>query len=118
MKIYDDYFGNWKHWRSDAIPVSICRFPPKSWNGAQLLDVAPPEWLLEGVKTGNVNLDLYTKIYQQMLRNVGRETILRKLEELSGGRDVVLVCYEAPGDFCHRHLLKEFLENDDDRAVN
>ena len=53
-----------------------------------------------------------------MLCSIGRQTILRKLEELSGGRDVVLICYEAPGDFCHRHLLKEFLENDDNRASN
>ena len=43
--------------------------------------------------------------------NIGRENILRELERLSGGKDVALICYEAPGDFCHRHLLVEYLNN-------
>lgn len=116
MKIYEDYFGNWKNWRKDTVPVSVCRFPPKSWTGAQLTEVAPPEWLLEGIKTNNIQLNLYVRIYNQILIDLGKEGIMEKLKEKSGGKDVSLICYEAPGDFCHRHLLKEFLENDDNRT--
>lgn len=29
------------------------------------------------------------------------------LKEL--GEDAVLLCYEKPGDFCHRHLVSQWL---------
>jgi len=28
---------------------------------------------------------------------------------MSDGMDIALVCYEKPGDFCHRHLVAEWL---------
>ena len=35
--------------------------------------------------------------------------MLRKLQEVSGGRDIALCCFEKPDDFCHRHLLADWL---------
>ena len=32
-----------------------------------------------------------------------------ELYEMSGGKDIVLVCYEIPSDFCHRHLVADWL---------
>lgn len=29
--------------------------------------------------------------------------------KLSGGKDIALICYEKPTDFCHRHLVAEWL---------
>ena len=109
MKIKTDYFANWRNWDENYVPISLCRFPPKGWNGIEYKDVAPEEWLLEGYKTGNINRDLYIKFYVNMIKNIGRENILRELERLSGGKDVALICYEAPGDFCHRHILELIL---------
>lgn len=109
MNIYDDYFGNWKNWPKDAIPISICRFPPSGYKGLKYKDVAPEEWLLEAMKTGNASKEFYTKVYLKQLEQIGKEKILDDLSKLSKGKDVILLCYEAPGDFCHRHLLKSFL---------
>ena len=35
--------------------------------------------------------------------------VLKDLSELSGGNDIALVCYEKPGDNCHRHLIADWL---------
>jgi len=33
------------------------------------------------------------------------------IEKASGGKDIVLCCYEKTGEFCHRHVLAELLKN-------
>ena len=40
---------------------------------------------------------------EKILAGVGR------IREMAGGRDVYFLCYEKPGDFCHRYLLNNFL---------
>lgn len=34
---------------------------------------------------------------------------IRKLSVENGFKEVVLLCYERPNDFCHRHLVAEWL---------
>lgn len=109
MQILENYFGNYRHWPRGAVPVSVARFPPAKYAGKQFLDIAPEPWLLEGVKTGNISKEMFSKIYLKQLEALGKEYILSKLQEIGGGNDVVLLCYEAPGDFCHRHLLLNWL---------
>ena len=36
---------------------------------------------------------------------------LYKLAEKSQDEDIVLICYEKPGDFCHRHLVANWLRH-------
>jgi uncharacterized protein YeaO (DUF488 family) len=110
MRILTDYYGNYKNWHRDAVPVSVSRFPPAGYKGLEYKDVAPEEWLLEAMKTGNITQEFYIKAYRKQLDGIGRQAILKKLRDLSDGKDVILVCYEKDGDFCHRHLLKYYLE--------
>ena len=37
------------------------------------------------------------------------QRVYEDLERLSNGRDCVLLCYEKSGDFCHRHLVADWL---------
>ena len=37
------------------------------------------------------------------------QILIDGLKYVSKGKDVALMCYEKPGDFCHRHLLADFL---------
>ena len=39
------------------------------------------------------------------------ESVYRDLEKLSNGDDCVLLCYEKSGDFCHRHLVANWLSD-------
>lgn len=112
MKIYTDYYGNYKHWAPGAVPISISRFPPAGYKGKECKIVAPEEWLLEAMKTGNASQEFYIKAYKKQLDSLGGpNVIMGVLSEISEGKDIILVCYEKDGDFCHRHLLKKYLES-------
>ena len=37
--------------------------------------------------------------------------ILEKIKNRFSEKDVVFLCYEKKGDFCHRHCLAKFLED-------
>ena len=46
---------------------------------------------------------------------LNKEEIIKQLEYISqknDNADIVLVCYEKKGDFCHRHILTEWLGSD------
>ena len=56
-------------------------------------------------------MEHYERAYSfKVLRKLDANEIYKDLYELSNGKDVVLLCYEKRGDFCHRHLLAKFLE--------
>ena len=35
--------------------------------------------------------------------------VIQELTALGGGHDVILLCFEKPGEFCHRHLVVQWL---------
>lgn len=111
MDICTSYFSNARNFPANALLVSIARWKPK-WavvacdvTGTPVFDkIAPTADLLnwykaEGDKTG------YTAKYLQQLQTVNLLSFLYTLEQIHAGRTVVLLCYEKPGDFCHRHIL-------------
>ncbi|MDV6237616.1 DUF488 family protein [Leptospira ellisii] len=52
----------------------------------------------------------YTKRFNEKLFKLDAVEVLEQLKELSQGKDLALLCYEKPGDFCHRRLVAEWLE--------
>lgn len=103
MKIYTSYFAkNAQHPRAK----SICRWPPKWYNGVQCGLLAPSVDLLTGYKMGTVSEEEYTETYLSYLNRLG---LIKVLAVLNDGD--VLLCYEKPGDFCHRHILARWLNN-------
>ena len=57
------------------------------------------------------NFDVYEKIYDEVLNKLDPHRVVEHLYEISRGKDVALVCYEAPDKFCHRHLVADWLTN-------
>jgi len=48
----------------------------------------------------------YTKLYhERVLKNLNPYTVWREL-----GEDAILLCYEEPGEFCHRRLVAAWIE--------
>lgn len=47
--------------------------------------------------------------FYQFYNQLDFDVIMRELSELSEGKDVALICYEKSSDFCHRHLVAEWL---------
>ena len=71
------------------------------------LELAPKrDWFFDW-KQGKFDNDKYIELYYEtVLRKLNPEEIYEKL-----GKDAILLCYEKPEQFCHRHLIAEWLNN-------
>lgn len=105
----------------NVIPVSVSQWPPKWYNGAGLKDVAPTPEILRAYNNGEISEEGYTLRYQEeVLDKLDVDAFIRKLSEITGVKDpvhdpdklIALCCFEKPGDFCHRHLLAEYLNKE------
>jgi hypothetical protein len=71
--------------------------------------LAPPRELLNDRKKNDLSDEEYTRIFNEHLSQFDpREMYDAIVEEY--GDDVTLLCYEKPGDFCHRRLVAEWFE--------
>lgn len=107
MKIYTSYFGNLRRLHQEGIvPISIARWNPKWFEGISYKVVAPlPEML-----RNDITEDQYKEQYRRkVLNRVDQSSFLKDLKTLTRGRDCALLCYEKPGDFCHRRLLADWM---------
>ena len=86
-------------------------FLPKDLRLFQLLHLAPSEELL-ALKN---RPDLYAPKYMaHVLEGNCAETMLSRLQHLAEEaktNKVVLLCWEAPGKFCHRHLVASWIKS-------
>ena len=108
--IYTSYYGNHRQYKG-MFRVSISRTAPPNSHDIQLKKLAPELRLLQAFKNGSITNDEYIITYtDQLLRldNTGYiEQVVGALHTVTD--DVVLLCYEKKGDFCHRHILSEWL---------
>lgn len=113
MDIYTGYYAQMKKYRSvGLIPVSIAYLTPSWYMGETCFELAPSRKLLKGYKAGEITQEEYAKQYKAFLKTVNWGEVIEKLFQISDkydGSDLVLCCYEKPDDFCHRHILAEFL---------
>lgn len=109
MRIYTSYFGNLKalH-KSGVVPVSIALWKPKWYKGLSLKEVAPKAYMLNDSLTEDEYVGMY---YRNVLYPINAYSILDKLKAMTNGKDCALLCYEKPGDFCHRNLLAKWLKD-------
>ena len=91
-------------------PLSISRFSPSWYRGPELKELAPSAQLLRGYHRGNTDELGYEVEFEKQLSALDAKAIYAKI--LSFGENVSLLCYEKPGDFCHRRLVAEWLERE------
>lgn len=109
MMIHTSYFANLKKLPTGFVPISICGKAPEGYRGIQYKKLAPKyDFFMEWKQTHDN--EKYIKCYnEQVLAVLDPHEVFAELKTLSGGRDFVLVCYEKPEDFCHRHLVAKWL---------
>ncbi len=107
MRIYTSYFGNLRNIPDEIYPISIARYTPKGMNISSYPPLFPSESLLRSYKTGDIlSTDRYIETYKlENLRWLNPDLVRDDLMILSGGKDVVLLCYEK-WDFCHREIIR------------
>ena len=107
--IYTTYFAMLRKMPEDVVPIAVCARPPVNWDGLCVEELIPPykdfqEW------KGTGNNDKFAEQYKKkVLNRLEPEVVSNWLQYLAEGRDVALVCYEKSSDFCHRHLIREWL---------
>ena len=114
MKIYTSYFAILRRIPDNVVPISICLKAPHWFMGPQYKALAPTNDIFSQHKA-NPNENMYTtRFNREVLGVLDCEQVVKEIEKLSNGNDVVLLCYEKSTSFCHRHLvagwLNEFLD--------
>lgn len=85
--------------------VSICLYSPTWYNGREYKKLAPEARLLKKYKQDSDRV-FYIEYYQKSI--LDRLDPKQVYEEL--GENAILLCWEKFGDFCHRHLVAQWLE--------
>jgi len=109
MKIYTSYFGNWRKWPKDAVVVSIARKKPLFWRGLEYKDLAPEEKMLRAWRNGELTKIAFEDWFEEQLGKLDKWDVKRDMALIGDGHDVILVCYEKPDEFCHRHIVAKWL---------
>ena len=110
--IYTSYFA-----RSSKVPnpVSIAGKAPGFYKGPEFKELAPRYDFFMDYKNGVIDSNGYTEQYIARVLSKFTPDDLRKQLYLRAGvsesSDITLLCYEKVGDFCHRHLVAEFLQS-------
>ena len=125
--IYTSYFAKLKTLPKNIIPISICGKAPDWYQGLQYKKLAPKYDFFMKWKE-NHNNDYYIKCFnEQVLNKLNAEQVVKELDNLllnetlaidySGDLKevprIALICYEKPSDFCHRHLVADWLNKND-----
>lgn len=101
--IYTSYFAKYRG--EDGI--SIARTQPMKGGKPyfdELTEFRPPVWLLEGFKDGSITKKEFKRYYKNI--------VLQGLNPFAWGKRLqgkVLLCWEKPGDFCHRQIVADWL---------
>lgn len=112
MKIWTTYFANIKKLDLDkVVPISICGKAVDGWQFPQYKKLAP-SWSIYKEYKDSGDKERYTRRFiAEILSELDPSQVINDLIRLAGEerKDIALVCYEKPGDFCHRHLVADWL---------
>ena len=119
MRVYTSYFANLKQLEdSNIYSVAICNKVPSFFNGPNIESVAPNNSILYEYKKSAQDASAQEHYKERYINEVlcayrfHPEYFIDLLAFFSSqedNKDIALVCYERPEDFCHRHILVEWL---------
>lgn len=122
--IFTSYFAKLNKLPKNVIPISICGKAPAWYTGAQYKKLAPRYDFFMKWKETNDNEYYVERFQTEVLDTLSITRVLTELHMLlpydirvnitSSVHDnpdwhIALICYEKPNDFCHRHLVADWL---------
>lgn len=108
--IYTTYFSNLVNLPDNVIPVSICGKAPDWYKGKQYKKLAPKLEFFKVWKQTHDNAYYIANYAQLVLSHLNPYQVYQELfDGVPEGCTVALVCYEKPNEFCHRHLVADWL---------
>lgn len=111
MNIYTSYFAKVKQLQESGFNNLVCvaGYAPKFFydtpNARFYPELAPRKIWWREWHDRNLGNDWYTQqYYETVLAKLNTEKVLADL-----GDNAVMLCYEKPGDFCHHHIIADWL---------
>ena len=99
------YFGN-PAIKNDPTAISIARFTPRWWGpGRRYIRLAPPIDLLNRYRNDRLPWEDYVREYHAWIEPLDPRKVWNDLQ------NCIIICYEKPGQNCHRRLVAVWLEN-------
>lgn len=100
---------------SDGIRILITRFYPrgvkKDHFDVWIRELAPSPSLLQSYKQGQRNWDEFKNTFLSEMRDsIDSLEIIHALHQQNVVKNVTLLCYERDGTPCHRHIVKNIIE--------
>lgn len=106
--IYTSYFGNYKNFPAEGYIIGVTRWPPGDVENC--IDLAPSEKLLRQFKNKEIDEFIFKLKYINELNQLNKEKYRKYLFDLEQVyHNIILCCYEKSNEFCHRHILAEWL---------
>ena len=115
--IYTGYYSKIKEYADAGLTLlSISRTKPGfAKNCVDVPPLFPDEKILWDYKKGDIDNMEYTSKYLDQLDDIGIDRIIKTIQIF--GDDVVLLCWESPEKFCHRHILADYINRNSDLVV-
>lgn len=108
--IYTGYWAKTKEYEQNGlIPVGISGWTPNGYNGKTYKKLAPKYSWWKEWHDKKLSETWYTEKYNETVLNKLNPTVVAT-EIQSFGTNVVLLCFETPEKFCHRHLVAQWLK--------
>ena len=102
-RLHTSYFNS-TEWDYDNA-ISIAGKAPAWYIGKEYKLLAPKYWFFEKYKKDGDEEFYKKQYYEEVLKDLNPSAIYDDL-----GQGSVLLCWEKPGEFCHRHLVAEWLQ--------
>lgn len=115
--MYTGYFAKIKTYeKAGLIPIAICGGIPNWYKGLWYKKLAPKWSFFNEWKNGTEHKgdnDYYIHHFNnEVLDKLSVSLVVEDLQKIANTKDtdkIILMCYEKPGDFCHRHLVADWL---------
>ena len=108
--IYTTYFAKLRSLPKNIVPISIAGKSPDWYIGFECKQLAPKYGFFQEWKRTRDNEYYIKHFHDEVLQNLDPTFTAQALHGWTHSDSVTLVCYEKPGDFCHRHLVAEWLK--------
>lgn len=89
--------------------ISIARYAPRNTPAGYRIysKLAPGTWF------NSVSEAKYNELFKnEILARLDPQRTWDELHAMTGGYEPVLLCWERPGEFCHRHLVSDWFERE------
>ena len=88
------------------MPISVSAFNPKRLKGEIKCSL---KYLAPRYKMFKMTEAQYIPEYLNILQKIDPNRVIQDIKQATQGQDCALMCYEIPTDFCHRHMIAEWL---------